>query len=63
MLDEFLHTDFPTGELHIIKLLILCEELLKAYRIGIISVILSVLFALSFQFAIQRIIMSKILYV
>lgn len=50
MLDEILHTDFPTGESHIIKLLIWGEVLLKAYRIGIyFFVILSVLFVPSFQ--------------
>lgn len=63
MLDEFLHTDFPTEESCIIKLSILYEILLKAYWIGTISVILSVLFAPSFQFAIQRIVLIKILYV
>lgn len=63
MLDGFLHAAFPTGESCIIKLSILYEILLKAYWIGTISAILSVLFAPSFEFAIQRIILIKILYV
>lgn len=59
MLDKILHTDFPTEESHIIKLVIWGEVLLKAYRIGIYF--LSSF--LSYLHPVYRIIMIEILYV